>query len=200
MCQDLFLKLAIKLKKKCILQNRADDIDDIGWLPEARALELCEITRSSFNSWRSAGIDIEPEGGAYRLAQIVPLLLLVAARSYLPPKEMVGAWRDLKGSGELEEIVSAARGIEAGDRFDLVVEPGHAALRVARSESALLDAVRHPGAPRPVVVLDLAERVRQAVGAFNRLANRTPPPAERSRGRPRSADRSNVRALREKDG
>jgi hypothetical protein len=197
LCQDPSLKLAIKIKKKCILQNRADDI---GWLPEARALELCELTRSSFNSWKTAGIDIEPEGGAYGLAQVVPLLLLVAARSYLPPKEMVGAWRDLKGSGEIDEIVNAARGLKEGGRFDLVIEPAHAALRVARSDSALLDAVRHPGAPRPVVVLDLAERVRQTVGAFNRIANRTTPPAERSRGRPRSADRSNVRAFREKDG
>jgi len=55
-------------------------------------------------------------------------------------------------------------------------------------------------APRPVVVLDVAERIRLIVETFNRLANRTKPPAERSPGRPRNAERDNVRTLHGKGG
>jgi len=183
-------------KKTEILQHGPDDI---AWLPESRAIDLCELTRSSFNSWQNAGIDLAPENGAYGLRQIVPLVLLVAARSYLPPKEMVGAWLEMENSGEMEGLVNAARSLEQGDRFDLVVEPAHAKLHVAQTEVELLDAVRQPGAPKPVIVLDLADRIRTVVSTFNRIANRTAPPVERSPGRPRSAERgSNVRALREK--
>ena len=108
---------------------------------------------------------------------------------------MVGAWRAFDSSGTREGVVNYARGLETGNRFDLVVEPDHAALRIARDDAELFDGVRHPGSPRPVIVLDLADD-RAVVGTFNRIANRTKPPSERSPGRPRSADRGNVSALR----
>jgi hypothetical protein len=181
-------------KKTLILQHEPDDI---AWLPESRMLALCELSRSAFTSWKKAGINLESEDGAYGLGEIIPILLLVAARSHMLPKEMAGAWREIEASDKLARIIHAARGLEPGERFDLVVAPEHAVLNVALDERELVEAVRNPGAPVPVVVLDLADRVRMVVGTFNRIANRTGPPSERSPGRPRSADRSNVRALRD---
>lgn len=163
-------------------------------------LTLCELSRSTFTSWKKAGINLESEDGAYGLAQIVPILLLAAARPHMPPKEMAGAWRQIEATDKLERIVHTARSLEPGERFDFVIAPEHAFLNVALDESELVEAVRHPGSPVPVVVLDIADRVRMIVGTFNRIANHTRPPSERSPGRPRSADRSNVRTLRETGG
>lgn len=140
------------------------------------------------------------EGAAYGLGEIVSLLLLGAARPHLPPKEMAGAWGELQGTGRLPVIVTAARELGPSGRFDLVVAPEHALLRVALDDEELLEAVRHPSVPIPVVVVDLAPRVRMVVGAFSRIANRTRPPAARSPGRPRSGERGKVVSLSAKGG
>src|SRR5262249_13085652 len=124
--------------------------------------------------------------------------ILVAVRAYLPPKEMAGAWRDFSTSGERDAATLAARRLEPGQRFDLVVEPEHAGIQIARDERRLLEAVRHPSSPRPVVVLDLAERIGTVGPPFGRIANRTTPTPEGAPGRPRSADRRNVSKLQQR--
>lgn len=159
-------------------------------------LDLCEVSRSTFNSWRKAGLDLVAERGAYGLDRIVAVVVLASARKYLTPKDMAGAWRSAVKSGADERIARAGRSLEADGRFDLVIESEHAFLSIACSEEELVEAVRHPGAPRPVVVVDLADRIRHVVETFDRIANETPRPQERGPGRPRSADRDNVRHLR----
>jgi hypothetical protein len=47
--------------------------------------------------------------------------------------------------------------------------------------------VRHPGAPRPVVVLDIAERICHIRDSFRRLANFGPRPQVKRPGRPSRA-------------
>lgn len=169
--------------------------DDIAWLPESRALALCRLSRSTSNSWKKSGLDLISDRAAYGLTEVIGLALLVTAREYLPPKELVNAWRVFSASPAGAAALNAARNLEAGERFDLVVEPEHAGFLVARSDAELLEAVSTPMAPRPVVVLDVSARIKQVVDTFNRLANRTKPPAERAPGRPRNTERDNVRAL-----
>lgn len=193
----IVLKFSEIPEKKAILQHLPDDI---AWLPESRTLGLCRLSRSTLNSWKKSGLELTSEHAAYGLSEVIGLALLVAAREYLPPKELVNAWRSFAASPAGVDAVNAARELKPEARFDLVVEPDNAGFQVARSESDLLAAVSTPMAPRPVVVLDLSARIRQVVETFHRIANPTKPPAERSPGRPRNAERDNVRPLRGKGG
>jgi hypothetical protein len=170
---------------------------DLAWLPEAQILKVCRLPRSTLQSWRRSGLELADEA-AYDLKALVTLVLLVATREFLSPKEMVGAWRALVRSGTDTEIVEAARRLAKGGRFDLVIDVTYASLEIAQSETELMTEVRHPSLPRPMVVVDVAEAVYLAVKYFNDHANTTPRPKEKGPGRPRSADR--VRLLREEAG
>ncbi len=163
--------------------------DDIAWVQQARILSLCGISRATLNSWIKSGLDIPEDTAAYGLADLVTLLVFAAARKHLAPKGMVAAWRDLVRRKEDVRIIDAARELGAEDRFDLIIDPEYLAFQVACSEQELITAVRHPTAPRPVVVVDLAERMRDAVGAFHRAASEEQPPPARKRGRPRNIHR-----------
>jgi hypothetical protein len=172
--------------------------DDLKWLPESKMLELCRLPRSVLNSWKRAGIDLADKAGAYGLKETISVLLLGAAREHINPKEMAEAWREFVSSGAHDEVVQRARQIGDCDRFDLIVDSRHASLLVAASDSELIDAVCHPGWPRPVVVVDVSEAVAAVVGAFHRVGNSTTRPAERKAGRPRNAGR--VHQLRLESG
>lgn len=164
-------------------------------------LELCSLSRSTFQSWRKAGLDIGEESGGYKsgaygLNEAITLAILVSIREFLPTREMVLVWQRLVATGEAPKLTNAARNLKKGSRFDLVVEPRHAALTLAQTEEALVEAVRHPGDPRPVVVIDASERIYTVVRTFGLIGNRAPPPKKRTAGRPRSAERNVVRMKR----
>jgi hypothetical protein len=163
-------------------------------------LSLCGLSRSSFQSWTRSGLEIGNEAGAYGLNEVIALTVLVAVRDFLSPKHLVAAWREMVLSGEAERFVNAGRQLEKGGRFDLVVEPEVAWFRLARTDAELVDAVRTPSDPRPVVVIDAADRVRRAVGGFNRLGEETPRRTKKARGRPPSAARNVVRLPRRAAG
>jgi len=159
------------------------------WLPESRALSVCQLSRSAFNSWKQAGLDLDAPGGAYGLDQVVSITILAAAREHIQPKAMVAAWQDFVGPDGEAELGRAARLLGPGDPFDLVVDPEIFTLRVTLRDADLVDALRRSSYPRPVVVVDLADRIREIVGAFNRAGNPTSKPKSRNPGRPRSANR-----------
>jgi hypothetical protein len=173
--------------------------DELLWVQQSRILGLCDISRAALNSWIKSGLDLGEDTAAYDLSDLVTLLIFAAARKHMTPKHMVGAWTDLVRSGEATRIINAARELGSDQGFDLVVDPEYGALRVALSEGELLEAVRHPTAPRPIVVVDMAEKVRDAVSAFHRFAERGERPPARKRGRPRSASRSGLRLVSEAD-
>jgi hypothetical protein len=162
-----------------------DSIDDISWVPQARILELCDISRTTLNSWIKSGLDIPEAAAAYKVSDLVKLLVFAGARKHLTPQQMASAWRELVKTGEAAAITNAARGLKDDDSFDLVIDVKYRALTVVRSDEELVSAVRHPSAPRPVVVVDLAERMRDGIGSFFRDANQEAPPVERKRGRPK---------------
>jgi hypothetical protein len=164
------------------------------WITESRLLELCGLSRAQLNSWIKSGLDLEKAGAraAYGLYELVKILLLAKLRAHLSPKQMIGVWAELAKGGRDAEIVAAARALKPGERFDLVVDLRFSTFDVALSEKELLNAVRHPTDPRPVLVLDVADSVRLVVAAFHREANATRPPAARGPGRPRSAARNVV--------
>lgn len=164
-----------------------DATADIAWFSQAQILELCEISRATLNSWIKAGLDIPAAAAAYKVADVVKLLIFAAARKHLTPQQMAGAWVDLVQSGEAGEITDAARELKSGDKFELVVDLKYHEMKVVRSDKDLLAAVRHPTAPRPLVVVDLAEQMRDSVRSFFRDSHKSAPPATRKRGRPRRA-------------
>lgn len=168
--------------------------DDQNWLPESQLLAICRLSRSTFQSWQRSGLSIARDSGAYDLTSVITLTVLVAIRDFLAPKDMVATWRHLVASGRAAEIVDAARHLRKGDRFDLIVEPESGALELAQSESELLNVVRYPAYPRPVVVVDAGSRMLTNVQAFSRKRNPTSPPTRKRPGRPRSADRAAHRA------
>jgi hypothetical protein len=159
--------------------------DTISWISEARMLGLCDLPRSTFQSWLKAGLDLADPGGAYGLAETLEIAVLVHARRHLGLEEMAGAWKSATRSGRREEIVRRAVALEEGDRFDLVIQPQHASLVVAESDAELVRAVRHPTAPRPVVVLDIADSLLLVKEGFEGLATVGSRPSETRRGRPR---------------
>lgn len=161
---------------------------DIAWLPESQILKLCGLSRSTLQSWVRGGLDLAADA-AYDLRGLVALTLLAEARSFLMPKEMIEAWGGLVRRGQDEAIVDAARRLDSGGRFDLVIDVTFTSLRVVQTEAELISAVVHPRRPRPVVVLDMAEPVLLAVEYFEDHANRTPVPEKKGPGRPRSAAR-----------
>jgi len=171
--------------------------DELSWVPQSRILGLCDISRATLNSWIKSGLDLGEDAAAYDLSDLMTLLIFASARKHMTPKHMVAAWTDLVRSGEATRITNAARHLGSEDRFEVVVDPEYGALAVALSEEELLAAVRHPNAPRPVVVVDLAEKVRDAVAAFHRFAEKGERPAVRKPGRPRSANRSGLRLISE---
>lgn len=161
---------------------------DIAWLPESQVLKLCELSRSTLQSWMRGGLDLAVDT-AYDLRALVALVLLAETRNFLAPKEMIEAWGALARRGDDADLVDAARNLEPGQRFDLIIDITYASLRVVQTETDLTGAVVHPRRPRPVVVLDMAEPVLLAVEYFQAHANRTPVPAKKGPGRPRSAAR-----------
>lgn len=149
-------------------------------------LGLCGLPRSTRQSWERAGLNVGDAGGAYGEGAVLEIALLVIIREHLGLEEMVSAWRDLSNSGAAVELINQARGLRDKDRFDLVLEPDHAGIGVARTNGQLVAAVRHPGAPRPVVVVDIADRMRLVRNSFRRLATHEPRPQVKRPGRPRS--------------
>lgn len=128
----------------------------------------------------------------YDFFDLVTLLIFASARKHMSPQHLVTVWEDLIAEGEAKRIVDAAQRLEPDRGFDLVIDPEHASFRVALSERELLDAVRHPLSPRPVVVVDMAEKVRDKAAAFRRFASSEEQPAKRRRGRPRNQARLRV--------
>jgi hypothetical protein len=175
-----------------------DQPDDIRWIPESQMLEFCRLSRSTFKSWSKSGLEIATENGAYGLSALVSLVLLRAAREFLSPKKMVGAWSRLESEGAIGPLVAAARKLEKGGRFDLVVDPEYSELEVVFGDEELIAAVRTPGWARSVVVVDVAEPVRRMVRAFDINANRTARPKERAPGRPRRPERGTLHRIDEK--
>ncbi len=159
--------------------------DDFAWISEKEMLELCELPRSTLRSWEEAGLSFIDPGGAYGEGAVLEIALAVAIRKNLGLKETIGAWRQLRKTGALDAYVNAARVLQEGDCFDLVVEPKSAAVSVAQDDEALIDAVRHPDHPRPVVVRPMAKRLVYIRDAFERLRRVGPRPAVRQVGRPR---------------
>jgi hypothetical protein len=169
--------------------------DVFTWIPESELLSLCDLPRSTLQSWIKSGFDLELSGrrAAYGLPEVTTVLVLSKVRAHLPPKKMLAAWQDLVEVGDGAKIIDAAAGLGKDptdiDSFDIVVDPKYSMFRVAFSDAELLSAVRDPADPRPLIVIDSLDAMRKTVSAFGRVANTTPRPSARKAGRPASAAR-----------
>jgi hypothetical protein len=162
---------------------------ELGWVEEAKMLAITDVARSTFHGWARAGIVERDPGGAYSEPAVIELMLVGTLRDYMSVEELAIRWPRLKAEGKAAEFVRRARTLEERERYDLVVEIKHGDVAVAGDDEELAAAVRHPTAPRPVVVVDLADGVRLVRSGFEawRIMGRRPkvrkagrPPARRS--------------------
>jgi hypothetical protein len=165
--------------------------NDLSWLPESQVLKVCGLSRSTLQSWKRSGLDLDVDA-AYDLTALVALVVLAATREFLSPKEMVSAWRSLSRAGKDKYIVDAARLLEEGGRFDLVIDVTYGSLEIVLDDAELAKAVGRLHRPRPVVVIDMAEEIFRAAKYFEDHANPTSRPETKGPGRPRSADRLRI--------
>ena len=159
-------------------------LQDLQWLDEARMLELCELARSTFHGWARAGLVERDPGGTYGEGAVLELVLIAALRDHFSIDELLVRWPRLRHDGSVEEFVTRARKLRAGGRYDVIVEPKHGGITVAGDDVELVAAVRHPGAPRAVVVIDLAPKLLLALRSFRDWAVTGRRPSQRKVGRP----------------
>jgi hypothetical protein len=150
------------------------------WISEARALEIVGLARATALNWAKAGI-LERRV-TYDLAALLELLLLAILREYLSVDDLARRWPQLRAEGWVADAVQ--RAAVAGKRCDLVVDRDHGGLVMAESDAELAAAVRRPGAPRAVTVVDIAPRIALIRQAFENWALVGPAPEERRPGRP----------------
>src|SRR4051794_39550613 len=122
------------------------------WVAEARMLSLCELPRSTFHSWERAGLLVRDPGGAYDERAVVEIALLASLREHFSLEDLVNAWGAHRQAGAVDSFIRRAFELQPGGQYDLVVEPQYAGITVAAEEAELVAAVRHPGAPRAVLV------------------------------------------------
>jgi hypothetical protein len=160
---------------------------DATWLPEAAALALCGIKRPTWTGWSDQGIVARPSDGAYGLDDVIRVALLSALRAVLGVDDMAAAWRGMTSGGIADEVIQLAPTIEEDDRLDLVIEPESGRVQLAKDDRALAQAVRHPLAPRAVIVISPAAELHRVVAGFANRARSGPRPKARRRGRPKGA-------------
>jgi hypothetical protein len=161
-------------------------------MPESAALALCGLKRPTWTGWSDQGIVARPSDGAYELHDVIRVALVSELRKVLAVDEMAAAWRDMTADGVADEVVQLAATLQEDDRFDLVVEPASGRVRLATNDEQLAQAVRHPTAPRAVIVISPAGELHRVVGGFANRALSSNRPGERRRGRPRGTSRSAV--------
>jgi hypothetical protein len=164
--------------------------DGLLWVPEARLVAIVGLARSTYQSWAHEGLVERAPTGACHEDDVVEALLVGDLRDHLPVPATRNTMARLRSSGELERLTDRARGIRTGDLCDLVIDAELGAATVCHDHEELIAAVRDPGRSRTVVMVPLTDRLVRVIAAFRNHASRGTPPAERSRGRPRTAQRA----------
>jgi hypothetical protein len=157
---------------------------ELRWIDEAKMLELCGVPRSTFLGWVKSGMVDQDPAGAYTEEEMLEIVLLSGLRDQLSVQDLATLWPQLRAGNRVAEFLGRARSLGPADRFDLVVEPTHGNVTATGTDEELATAVRRPGPPRPVVVLDLASRLLLAREDFSRWARRGKRPQGRRVGRP----------------
>jgi hypothetical protein len=178
-----------------MVQDLTVDPHELGWVEESKMLAITDVARSTFHGWARAGIVERDPAGAYSEPAVIEVMLVGALRDYMSVDELAIRWPRLEAEGKVADFLRRARALEEGERYDLIVEIKHGNVAVASGDAELAAAVRHPGAPRPVVVVDLAERVLLARAGFLswRIVGRRP--AARRSGRPAARRGADVTEL-----
>jgi hypothetical protein len=164
------------------------------WLHEATALDLCGIKRPTWIAWSEQGFVARPDNGAYGLEDVVGVALVSQLRRALPVEDMTAAWRAIVKSGIADEVAKRAPTLREEDRLDLVIEPASGRVALATDDIELAQAVRHPSAPRAVIVISPGSELCRVVDGFTNRALSTEPPTQRRRGRPRGQSPSSTGA------
>lgn len=160
-------------------------------------LALVGVPRSTFLGWARAGIVERDEGGAYTEPQVVEVALIAALREHLSIEELALRWPRLHEEGKAAAFVSLAREVDApDDQYVLVIAVRTGAIDVATDANELADAVLRKGGAHTVVVIDIADEVRQLREGFVHWSVTTSRPKERKVGRPAARRPATVTELR----
>jgi hypothetical protein len=159
-------------------------------MPEAAALALCGMKRPTWTGWADQGIVMRPSNGAYGLHDVIRVALVSELRKVLSVDDMAAAWRGMTSHGMADEVIRLALAAQDDDRLDLVIEPESGQVLLATDDQALAQAVRHPTAPRAVIVISPAAELHRVVAGFANRALSADRPTVRRRGRPKGTPRS----------
>jgi hypothetical protein len=159
--------------------------DRLHWVPEATALHLCGVKRATWAGWGKQGVVDRPEDGAYGLDDVLRVALAAEVRKVVGTDDMAAALRGLDAGGVVEEIFKSARDLKETDQLDLVIEPESGHVTLVKDNEALAGAVRHPSAPRRVIVVSPASELCRVIEGFANRAKGGVRPAARRPGRPR---------------
>ena len=162
--------------------------DGIVWTSESIAQALCGLTRPAWKSRVKARLIEDKPRGAYDERQLMEIAFVGALRDHLSPRDTRLACQALKRNGRWDDLLVRARELEDDDRFDLVIEPGTRAVTLATDDASLVQAVRHPEDPRPVLVVSIADRLRRIRDGFRTIAVARERPQQRKVGRPARDD------------
>jgi hypothetical protein len=159
-------------------------LDDRDWVGEARMLSICGLPRSTLQSWIASGLIASDPGGAYGEAEVLEAAIISALRDHFALEELTRLWIGLRERGSVGAFVARAHELADEDRFDLVIEPTSGRILLALDDAGLVDAVRHPSIPRPIVVIPLREKLIFVRDAFRAFATNDKRPTSRRAGRP----------------
>lgn len=125
---------------------------------------------------------IDPPGGAYRWRDCVAVVLISTIRDHFPARETTSLWRALEREGLAGAMIERAAALGDDGELEVVIDPDFGEIALAGDDAELARAVRAER-PHAVVVVPMAQRLRDMRRAFDRVASTSAPPKTR-RGRP----------------
>jgi hypothetical protein len=150
-------------------------------MAEKPMLELTRVKRGAWQNWLREGLMTPAHPTAFAENEVLEAVLVKALRSVHELAMCKRIWRVLRSEAERAQFIAAAQTLNAEERYDLVLEPRGAGLRLARNDPELVAAVRFPGAPRDVIILPLADELRRVRDDFRVLARMGAKPNPRTR-------------------
>lgn len=161
---------------------------------EHRMTELCDLARSTWQSWVRERLFDLPADGLFGLEICLEVALAAAVRTQFSLAETRRVWGSARESGAAQLLVRRAREQDPVERFDLVIDMKHGAIAVATDDASVGRAIRQDGLAQTVCVVPVAAKLQSVKEGFAAFGEDRVPGANRA-GRPRKVS-TNVVELR----
>lgn len=151
---------------------------------EHRMTELCDLARSTWQSWVRERLFEVPADGFFGLEMCLEVALAAAVRTQFSLAETRRVWSSVRESGAAQLLVRRAREQDPIERFDLVIDMKHGVIAVATDDASVGRAIRQDGLPQTVCVVPVATKLQSVKEGFATFGEDRVPGASRA-GRPR---------------